>query len=69
EDMYKSQGASMFTDKFSHLKRCEQKGSDGTSSLVLETRIETYNFCPSDPSIFFSPKEPLMNWEPPDSIE
>lgn len=57
------------SSKWSYLARCIQTGSDGKSRLVLDARLETYNFCPGDDSMFFSTKEPLLNWEPPDSVE
>ena len=52
---------------WNHLANCVQTLSDGSKRLVLDTYIETYNFCPGDNTMFFSTKEPFSTWEPPDA--
>ncbi len=62
--IYGKQKATMFTGEFASLSRCVQSGD----TLVLDARLETYAFCTSDPAQFFSLKEPVMDWTPPQEI-
>ncbi|GMU03757.1 hypothetical protein [Corallococcus caeni] len=61
EDMYKQQGKAMFAKNFAELAKCESNGE-----LKLGTKIDDYDFCPSDEAEFTAAKAQLdLNLEPP----
>jgi hypothetical protein len=65
EDLYKQQGKAMFTRNFAELAKCESNGE-----LRLSTKLDLYDFCPSDEAAFTAAKEQLeLSWEPAATID
>ncbi len=65
EQMWAKKKQDMFTmdsGRYAHLKRCVS--SSGTD-VRLETFIETYGFCPDDPSVFFGTRQAIPTDDPP----
>ncbi|HLL24880.1 MAG TPA: hypothetical protein VK427_22255 [Kofleriaceae bacterium] len=57
------------SSKWHPLAPCVRTLGDGSKRLELEVYVEVYNFCPGDKTMFWSVKDPLSNWEPPDALE